>query len=81
LPEGPIEPGQEWIWKVDPAVLLIVKSWSSDQRWNVTVAGQSVKRTAAQIVEGYELSASVGDGVIAPGGHADSASSRLLPAQ
>ena len=59
-PAGPVEPGQQWIWKVDPAVLLVVKSWSTDDRWEVTVAGQPVKRTTDQILEGYKLPPSSG---------------------
>ncbi len=80
-PDGPIEPGQQWIWKVDPAVLLIVKSWSSDGSWDVVLAGQPVKRTTAQILEGYELPALVDEGVIEPGADAGSAPPRLVPAQ
>jgi hypothetical protein len=79
-PAGPVEPGQQWIWMVDAAVLLVVKSWSSDDRWEVTVAGQPVKRTTAQILEGYKLpTSSDGDGGQADGA-ARSSPARLVSA-
>ena len=80
-PAGPVEPGQQWIWKVDPAVLLVVKSWSSDERWEVTIAGQPVKRTTAQILEGYKRPPSADRDGMHTEGETRSSPDRLVPAR